>query len=299
MKLPQVQKIIDESPKFQQKTKEWLDYRKDLITASSAASIIYKTQTICDLYNKVIPSDYHIQSNVLENCNSYSNEYIYFRRKLGLETFKGTIATFHGEKFEDVCAKYYEYQTGLKLNEISIYRKGFLGASPDGITDCGRMLEIKSPFSRKIIQGYIPLNYFIQVQLQLHCCDLEVCDYIECEFTSYTNLDYFLEKSDPKDYRGLVIEIQKITGPEWIRYCPKELQIPELTDFIKQNTRDIKDPFTLCFWKMSKVNLFEIKRDQVFIDELIRQLEIKYTLFQDIKKDPKLLETLPGCIQFL
>ena len=74
----------------------------------------------------------------------------------------------------------------------------FLGASPDRICNhykldgihkskyVGRMLEIKCPLVRKIkmsgpiVDNICPIYYWIQVQLQLECCDLEECDFWQC-----------------------------------------------------------------------------------------------------------------------
>ena len=59
-----------------------------------------------------------------------------------------------------------------------------IGASPDGISDLGIMLEIKCPFKRKI-DGAIPEQYWMQIQGQLEVCDLEECDYLECKLWEY------------------------------------------------------------------------------------------------------------------
>ena len=94
----------------------------------------------------------------------------------------------------------------------------FLGASPDGIV-CptkndgihstelvGRMLEIKVPLRRKIlksgeVKGEIcPIYYWDQVQLQLQCCDLDECDFWQCQIGEYPNVDIFIKdtcKSEP------------------------------------------------------------------------------------------------------
>jgi len=61
-----------------------------------------------------------------------------------------------------------------------------LAASPDGIiVECndnaelvGRMVEIKCPYSR-IPNGIISSQYWIQMQIQMEVCNLELCDFIE------------------------------------------------------------------------------------------------------------------------
>ena len=45
----------------------------------------------------------------------------------------------------------------------------------------GRMLEIKCPYSR-VINGIVPDNYEVQMQIQLEVCDLEICDFCKLEY---------------------------------------------------------------------------------------------------------------------
>lgn len=86
----------------------------------------------------------------------------------------------------------------------------------------GRMLEIKCPFRRKILmddnivevygvhgekitdlkkdckKGICPSYYWVQVQLQLQCCDLDECDFWQCEVNEYADKDDFLDDTDPE-----------------------------------------------------------------------------------------------------
>ena len=86
-----------------------------------------------------------------------------------------------------------------------------MGASPDGICSAykldgqrgspllGTMVEIKCPFRRKInmsgdIDDHIcPHYYWIQIQLQLECCDLEYCDFWQCEIKEYTSIEEWMK----------------------------------------------------------------------------------------------------------
>jgi hypothetical protein len=53
-----------------------------------------------------------------------------------------------------------------------------LGASPDGVTEDGLLIEIKCPLTRKI-EKKVPSYYLPQVQLQLEITDLEECDFVQ------------------------------------------------------------------------------------------------------------------------
>jgi hypothetical protein len=66
-----------------------------------------------------------------------------------------------------------------------------LGASPDGISEDGVMLEIKCPVSRKIT-GIPPRYYWCQVQGQLEVCELDRCDFLECKLKEYEDEEEYL-----------------------------------------------------------------------------------------------------------
>ena len=109
-----------------------------------------------------------------------------------------------GVKYEPVATTFYE-----KLNNVSILEFGLVphpefkifGASPDGICDSnsskdyiGRMLEIKCPPVRKFTKE-VPEHYWIQMQGQLECCNLEECDFLQVKLIEYNNdTDYQEDK---------------------------------------------------------------------------------------------------------
>eukprot|EP00798_Chlamydomonas_sp_ICE-L_P002706 gene2706-biopygen7861 len=74
--------------------------------------------------------------------------------------------------------------TNVLVHEFGLLRhasKSFLGASPDGVTEDGVMLEIKCPWRRKI-DGTVPMQYYLQIQGQLAVSGLLECDNFEVEF---------------------------------------------------------------------------------------------------------------------
>ena len=119
---------------------------------------------------------------------------LYHKQEL---TKQGIYCYFNEENIYNV--KVDEY--GL-IPHLPEPRVSFIGASPDGIAShykldnsfsdrIGRMLEIKCPYSRKIItEGEIdgticPHYYWCQVQQQLECCDLDYCDFWQCNLKEY------------------------------------------------------------------------------------------------------------------
>lgn len=159
---------------IEQKSDQWLNLRKNFITASN----VYK------IFDK-------------------NDEYIeYIKEKAsGISSFKGNEATCFGEIFEPVAREIYMYITneyveefGLVINEDLPY----CAVSPDGVTESDRLLEIKCPYTRKIT-GQVPNHYYHQIQLQLAVCDCDECDFLECKFKEISASEYNKELKNMQD----------------------------------------------------------------------------------------------------
>jgi putative phage-type endonuclease len=174
-------------PQPVQKSKEWFEMRNNMVTASSCGAVIGEC--------KYQP----IKSVIID--------------KVGLgEKFKENKFVYHGKKYEKIAIMIYEIIYNSKVGEFGLIQHptiSYLGASPDGISMSltldgklnkfmGRMLEIKCPPSRAIvnhgkIKGDIcPDYYWVQVQIQLECCDLPECDFWQCHLIEYKNRDEFM-----------------------------------------------------------------------------------------------------------
>jgi putative phage-type endonuclease len=93
-------------------------------------------------------------------------------------------ATKHGDYYENIAIKHYEKITGevchsfgLKTHDEEEY--WFLGASPDGLTESGKIVEVKCPYTRKIQRQTRCLEHYSQIQTLLEVFDLEVCDFVQ------------------------------------------------------------------------------------------------------------------------
>jgi len=173
---------IEKVPQPEQKSQAWFDMRNNFITASAGAQAIGESK-----YEKPIEL---------------------VKQKIGIgKPFDENFNVHHGKKFEKIAILIYENIYNNKVGEFGLVPHigskdqeiiPFLGASPDGICTCstldgkfstmvGRMLEIKCVTSRIINtegaeDGVItPHYYWVQVQLQLECCNLEECDFWQCK----------------------------------------------------------------------------------------------------------------------
>jgi putative phage-type endonuclease len=232
-KLVMKKKIIQRSP-------EWYNIRENLITASSASSLLIKDDTV-DPYIK----EYRLEDVFLKDkkcCNPYSSKTQFIADKVNSPKFKGSVATYHGQKYEDVVSDIYRNKYNKEIIEFGIIQHekySWLGASPDGITPEGVMIEIKCPYRRKIT-GIPPLYYWIQVQLQLEVCDLEVCDFAEYEFTEFETAEEFIDDTTINAsifHKGAVIAIHSLDNNNVVIFGETKYIYPprQLLD----NTRDI------------------------------------------------------------
>ena len=155
----------------EQRTPEWYKFRENLLTASGWGNIL-----------GYIGSRREV---LLQKCGYEPAQ------------FKGNEFTRWGTKYEPIATRIYERRTGKTITDFGCMRHPapenfFLGASPDGISDDGVMLEIKCP-PRRVICG-TPTNYYwAQMQGQLEVCDLERCDFLECKLSEFNSSDEYME----------------------------------------------------------------------------------------------------------
>ena len=106
----------------------------------------------------------------------------------------GARALVWGTQFEPVAKQIYEDIHKLQIVDTSCIphpEHAFLGASPDGILitqdtsdpQYGQLIEFKCPISREFDDSTtVPAAYYHQMQLQMACSGLNVCQYAEFKF---------------------------------------------------------------------------------------------------------------------
>jgi len=283
-----VEALIKRAPSFEQKSQTWLDYRKQFVTASSASDIVYKTENLITAYNKISTIPESIDPD--ENCNPFDSKQDWLDKKLGKRPFTGNVATRFGERFEPVSADYYRLQTNQILYECSILNSlnpdtAFLAASPDGITENGVMLEIKSPYSRKYIKGFIPLRYYIQILLQLYVCGLQECDYLECFFKEYYDIvDFFHDKKKNPLMSGCIVEKIGQQSTAYSYYSPKTFDNEECNEFILKETQQSDVMFKIIWWHLEQANQIRIPFDQSAFNDMLPSLKSTFEEYQQLLK---------------
>jgi putative phage-type endonuclease len=186
-------------PQPVQKTAEWYALRQQLLTATAIASL-FGSAAKC---NEVI----------YEKCLQTPEA----RRPLSLQD-----ARHWGVKYEPVTRRIYECLNRTRVKEYGCLQHpeySFVGASPDGINVCaksrkyGRLIEIKNVVSREITG--VPLDdYWIQMQVQMEVCNIDLCDFVETRIREFESADAFFAERDKYDYCGVVLRFFDLTTQE-------------------------------------------------------------------------------------
>lgn len=173
-------------PKIEQRSEEWHNVRQQLITASDFAQALGK--------------------------GKFGTQNQFYKNKCGYETnaIDFTIPALRwGVRYEEVANMFYKLKMNVEVYEFGILRHpkiDFMGASPDGISDMGIMLEIKCPWKRQKTETVLD-QYYHQIQGQLEVCDLDECDYFECYIVEYMNrMEMMNDKSTM--YKGIICEMK-------------------------------------------------------------------------------------------
>ena len=176
----------------------------------------------------------------------------------------GARALVWGTRFEPIAKDIYsregEHLAIVDTTCVPHPTVPFLGASPDGIlmtSDLespryGRLVEFKCPISRVFTDDSpIPDAYVHQMQLQMECTGLRVCEYVEFQFRTPTYT-------------------------EWVNYAGRKgffAVSDDETKVIYKDLDDTRDPATwreqmlpseewyLVYWTLEKYRMKQVDHD--------------------------------------
>jgi putative phage-type endonuclease len=259
---------LKSKPQPAQRSKEWYEFRHNLITASNA----YKAFDSQSSKNQLI----------YEKCQSNPNSV----SEIDVKMVNINTSLHWGQKYEPLSVMIYEdtYKTTVDdFGCIQHDKYNFLGASPDGINidknslRYGRMLEIKNIVNREI-DGIPKKEYWIQMQLQMEVCDLDECDFLETKFTEYENADsYWNDTSDKR--KGVIMYFHTKDGKPFYKYMPFDIvslkdvnewqeQMVDLYQSSEYNYVWMKD----YYWKLDIVSCVLVCRNRRWFNDNIWEL---------------------------
>lgn len=268
-------------PFFPQKSPGWFKDRQTRVTASECSSCLYKTKEVYKGFYQQFPKARRIKYNDTKGLNPYMSREEYIIQKpsefYGEHAFVDSDATLWGKKYEDAIVRLYSILTGVpKIHEFGLVgdlELPWLGASPDGITPDGTMLEIKVPFLRKLNPNEIPIYYWIQTQIQMKCCNLEECDYIECKIIELS-YNEFLDSTSK--FKGIIMDL----GNKEYIYPPNK----EMTDAEFLNWKNSQKGNPL-YYDVTEYQMHKITRNREWFDSVAGDIKETHDIITRFQND--------------
>ena len=251
----------------EQRSAEWFAIRYKIISASDASSVLGKNIQFISESER---------SKILFKNGFKSKKDLIKVKILKQDSFTGNVYTEHGVIFEEVANLIYQKRNNTNVIDFGLVLHptiNFLGASPDGITQDGIMLEIKCPYKRNLT-NQVPSNYWVQMQLQLECCNLDICHFVEIKVQFYDNdIDYYNDTSSTDPLytldnleKGILIKYEDENNkntyvyPSYTIYKNNDsLENWSKHTFNYYNTKYTNVEFK--YWKITQYSLIEVKRD--------------------------------------
>lgn len=296
-------KALRKLPQPVQRSPEWFAARNTRVTASEVASCLLNIEPVCKPYVE----DFDIQGFKYDgkSCSHYDtrDEYIIKKCKafFGENVFKDSVFTLWGKKYEEIATRLYRQYYKTEVIEFGLLphpRLKWLGASPDGITPDGTMLEIKCPYKRKI-NGIVPMHYWQQMQIQLITTDLETCHYLECEIkeleTEQDFLELQLQQLDLNKFqqKGILInKIDEIDNSETKYIYPPDdlitdIQFIEWKNKIISNLQKNNVNAKPIYYFIHNWNVINVKRNDKWFLNVKDDIKKTWTLFRKLQDNPE------------
>lgn len=288
--------FLKDIPQPEQRTKAWYDLRHNMFTASSDIGVI--TGDSYD-HKKTKDKQYLIDKLLLK------------KNGCDLEGFKGNDLTRYGNKYEEVVSRIYQDKVKTPVWEFGLIQHQTVkcvGASPDGITPTGRMLEIKCPQMRKI-NGIVPQYYWSQMQVQLEVCDLEECDFVECVFNEITEEEADISTAE---YTGTMGEMYNCTcnnkddlcecynDPENRIFIYPTISTPDFSDKISVSAQrhEIKHIYNtvyahkykfkrFCYYVLLEYSCVLVYRDREWWNKHLQNIKDTWDKVIELRNNPK------------
>ena len=240
-------------PIIEQKSAEWHRVRQTIVTASDFAQALGE--------------------------GKFGTQLEFLQKKSGYKEFPfdaNCPPLKWGCMFEDVACAIYEKRNSIKVLPFGLIKHPSVehfGASPDGITTLGIMVEIKCPFKRKITNE-VPQQYFYQIQGQLDVCGLDECDYLECEFKRVSSLNELRGMHDAREI-GCIYEYDD----QKYKYSPifssDDQGHDALCEWVSENSKDHPSGTNVQqhLWYLDVINIIRVYKDDDFLKRKMAELK--------------------------
>jgi putative phage-type endonuclease len=232
---------------IEQRTPEWYAARESLITASNFNEASARPEA-------------------------------FLKKKLDAKAFKGSDATRWGVKYEEVANLMYCHYNATEVLEYGLLLHpvhAHLGASPDGITPYGVMIEIKCPYTKTLAD--IPDDYYAQMQGQMECTGLTECDFVVCRVKELTEAEFWAMRADP------AVDAARLgTVTHNAEYTKFAFSRPAMTDAQVREHLDVQDPeLRTTYHHVWKFAVTRVDKDEAYWAAMLPKLRATWGMLND------------------
>ena len=150
------------------------------------------------------------------------------------------------------------------------------------------MLEIKNIVNREIT-GIPKTEYWVQTQIQMETCDLDLCDFVETRFNEYDETRFY--EDSKHEYKGIILHfVEKPTfdenevmifKPAMPVYVYKPLSIENNKETIENWIKECKTEwaekdhalFSVNYWYMEEFSCVLIQRNRPWFQNAVKHIE--------------------------
>uniref|UniRef100_A0A6C0HYE5 Uncharacterized protein n=1 Tax=viral metagenome TaxID=1070528 RepID=A0A6C0HYE5_9ZZZZ len=213
-------------------------------------------------YDHYIGNAYRVEFGQDEDWAS-----IYVSKKM--ETIK-EVAQFNMKNkwIYTVGKMLYENETGAKIGESGRIQHPHIPSiicEFDGIVEnmesplYGRIIEINN-VQKKYNIGIPYEEEWIKLQMQMECCDLEFCDYVETQIKEYETEEEFF--ADEERTKGLILILEK-NGESVYKYMPLTIgtEIKEIKAWMEETYNDEYKYVNTIYWYLENYEISLVIRN--------------------------------------
>lgn len=242
-----VKLLIEKYGQNDQRTDAWHLKRGEMLTASE----IYKA----------LPDATHAQKHEI-----IMSKLVPRQRTEG----PGPRALVWGTRFEPIAKEIYCSLSDFPMKIVDTTciphpTVSFLGASPDGIIVTeglrhGRLVEFKCPISRVFSDdSEVPKAYYHQMQLQMECTGLDLCEYIEFQFKTPSYSEWVDSKSEYKGFYAVSDDEMEV----------KYKDLADTRDPIqwRREVLETSDDWNIVYWTLDKYRMKLVEHEYDWLEK--------------------------------
>ena len=206
----------------------------------------------------------------------------------------GPKALVWGTRFEPIAKTIYEYNSSvfIKIADTTCIPHptvSFLGASPDGIilsdgSRNGNLVEFKCPISRHFSEETpISAAYYNQMQLQLECTGLDICEYTEFQFKTLSYSEWVDSKSF--EYIGFYA-----VSDDETKVVYRDLEDQREPTEWREEVLGTSDDWNIVYWRFERMLTKIVKREEGWLEKNLPSFTEVWNTIQEHRKNNTLPE---------